>query len=97
MELCFFQTVEMANKTLYNPKTIGDSLYISSFPTCFMDENFDNKFKDPNSKTRPVKIKAIDAGWVFKSEEGMEFLQTLGETEKMQVFLIPSVKYLIIY
>lgn len=41
MDLCFFQTVEMQNRTLYNPKSFGDSLYISSYPTCFIDSSFD--------------------------------------------------------
>lgn len=34
----------------------------------------------------PVIIRAIDAGWIFKTEEGDNFLIALSESENMKYF-----------
>lgn len=43
---------------------------IDTHPTCFLDKAFVDKFQaeqnDPTIKSRPIVIKALDAGWIFK-------------------------------
>jgi len=46
---------------------------------------------------RPVIVKAIDAGWVFKQDEGMKFLVALSESENMNYFTLDTVKLIVNY
>ena len=74
----------MKTKTLLKCKSEideEDSL-IESHPTTFLDMGFYEKFTDEvNGKIRPVVIKAIDAGWIFKETAGRDFLIKLSESE----------------
>ena len=45
-------------------------LVIEEHPTSFLDKNFNDKFvadeTDKDVVSRPVEIRALDAGWIFK-------------------------------
>lgn len=88
----------MKSKTLLKVKSEiddEDSL-IESHPTTFLDMDFYEKFTDEvNGKIRPVVIKAIDAGWIFKEDEGREFLLKLSESDQMEYFSSPTIRTLI--
>jgi len=97
MNHCFFQSLQMESKTLYNPKQSSKNLFIASHKTCFIDSSFDQAFQNKQAKLRPVKISAMDAGWIFKSKEGMDFLKSLASSDRMELFLVPAIKHLIIF
>ena len=100
LQLCLFQTKQMKDKTLMRCKQQMDenTSLIESHPTCFLDKNFYDKFADEeNEKKWPVVIQAIDAGWIFKQEEGREFLISLSESEEMSYFQLETIRILITY
>lgn len=44
---------------------------------------------------RPVTIRAFDAGWIFKSTEGKQFIMALSNSENMNYFQQESVRLLV--
>jgi len=62
-----------------------------------LDQNFNQKFSDPKEAPRPVDIKYLDFGWVLRSPQGLNFLKSLAYSDRMEMFQIESIKYLITY
>lgn len=96
---CFQQTAQMEEKNLFAGKSFNgnDRTFLAAHPTCFLDENFNDKFADAEEAPRPVDIKFLDFGWIIRSKSGLSFLKSLAYSERMEMFEIEAVKYLITY
>jgi hypothetical protein len=60
-----------------------------------MDKEFYKQFSDEKGIARPVIIRGIDAGWMLKFENGINFQTKLSESENMNYFNIDSVRLLV--
>jgi hypothetical protein len=75
----------------------NESGYFRSHHTSFLDKEFFEKFQDEEQPMKPVVIRSLDTSWIFKQDEGMQFLIALSESENMSYFGIDTIKLLVNY
>ncbi|CDW77734.1 wd-40 repeat protein [Stylonychia lemnae] len=99
LRLCFFQTIQMQNKQIFQRKStkVGHSYIIRPHSTSFLDAKFHQNFQDTSQPTKQVVIKSLDAGWILRSDAGMEFQIKLSQSENMEYFAIETINLIVNY
>ncbi|CDW78432.1 wd-40 repeat protein [Stylonychia lemnae] len=99
LRLCFFQTLQMQNKQIFQRKSKVESLsyFIAPHSTSFLDSKFHKNFQDTTQPMKQVVMKALDAGWILRTDAGIEFQIKLSESENMDYFAIETIQLLVNY
>eukprot|EP00347_Sterkiella_histriomuscorum_P005811 403355181 len=98
LRLCFFQTNQMKSKQIFQRKSDSeDKFFIGAHETSFLDKKFYENFQDVSQPTKQVVIRALDAGWILRSNFGQQFQIALSESDNMDYFAIETIQLIVNY